>query len=89
MGTGTGTGIENFQKLGTVRGTGTESSKKWGYGYGISDGISTGISPRRSSYTASNTNKRLTLSNLIPQKRRLESDMTGNNVKKTKLFNNK
>ena len=42
MGTGTGTGIENFQKHGTVTGTGTGRSKKCGYGYGVSDGISTG-----------------------------------------------
>ena len=47
------------------------------------------LSPRRSSYTASNTNKRLTLSNLLPQKRRFESDLAEKKVKKTKLFDNK
>ena len=47
------------------------------------------ISPRRSSYTASNANKRLTLSNLIPQKRRLEIVMDERKIKKTKLFSSK
>ena len=44
------------------------------------------ITKRRSSYTASNTNKRLTLANLIPQKRRLEELLTKRKVKKVKLF---
>ena len=47
------------------------------------------ISPRRSSYTASNTNKRLTLSNWIPQKRRLESELSSRDLKKIKLFHSK
>ena len=45
------------------------------------------VTPRRSSYTASNTNKRLTLANLLPQKRRLEDIMNRKNLKKSKLFN--
>ena len=39
------------------------------------------LSPRRSRYTASNTNKRLTLANLIPQKRRLEEELTSRMLK--------
>ena len=41
---------------------------------------------RRSSYTSSNTNKRLTLANLIPQKRRLETLLCNRKIKKSKLF---
>ena len=46
------------------------------------------ITPRRSSYTASNAHKRLTatLSNLISQKRRLENVL--DDKIKTKLFTN-
>ena len=46
------------------------------------------ISTRRTRYTASNTNKRLTLANLIPQKRRLEDILTGRKIKKSKLLDN-
>ena len=44
------------------------------------------LSKRRSRYTAVNTNKRLTLSNMIPQKRKLELIMTLKNIKRQKLF---
>ena len=41
---------------------------------------------KRSRYTAVNTNKRLTLSNMIPQKRKLKLIMTLKNIKRQKLF---
>ena len=44
------------------------------------------LTPRRSSYKSSNTNKRLTLANRIPQKRRLEIELNARNVKRRKLF---
>lgn len=44
------------------------------------------LSARRSRYTASNSNKRLTLANLIPQKRRLERVMAERKLKRSKLF---
>ena len=44
------------------------------------------VSSRRSRYTSSNTNKRLTLANLIPQKRRLEKEIRFRQLKKAKLF---
>ena len=44
------------------------------------------VSSRRSSYTAANTNMRLTLANLIPQKRRLESELRFRKLIKAKLF---
>ena len=44
------------------------------------------LSSRRSRYTPSHTNKRLTLANLIPQKRRLERLLTVRKIKKIKLF---
>ena len=47
------------------------------------------IATRRARYTASNTNKRLTLANLTPQKRRLEDILTERKIKKSKLFENK
>ena len=45
------------------------------------------ISSRRSSYTPDNTNKRLTLANLLPQKRRLEDLLSSRQLKMCKLFN--
>ena len=47
------------------------------------------LSSRRTSYKASNTNKRLTLANLLPQKRRLEEIMNVRGLKKSKLFDSK
>lgn len=44
------------------------------------------ISARRSSYTAENANKRLTMGNLLPQKRKLEQEMEKRKIKKRKLF---
>ena len=44
------------------------------------------VSSRRSSYTPDNTNKRLTLANLLPQKRRLEDLLSSRKLKKCKLF---
>ena len=44
------------------------------------------LSARRSRYTASNSDKRLTLANLIPQKRRLERVMAERKLKRAKLF---
>jgi hypothetical protein len=44
------------------------------------------ITSRRSSFTANNANKILVLSNLLPQKRRLENIMAERNIKKQKLF---
>ena len=47
------------------------------------------LSSRRTSYTPSNSNKRLTLANLLPQKRRLEEIMNARGLKKMKLFDAK
>ena len=44
------------------------------------------LSSRRTRYTASNTNKRLALANLLPQKRKLEKIMSTRRLKKSKLF---
>lgn len=44
------------------------------------------LSSRRTSYTSSNTNKRLTLANQLPQKRRLEDILTTRRLKMSKLF---
>ena len=44
------------------------------------------LGKRRTRYTAVNTNKRLTLSNMIPQKRKLEHIMALKNIKRQKLF---
>ena len=44
------------------------------------------ISARRSSITAANANMRLTLTSILPQKRRLEHVMQSRNVKKSSLF---
>lgn len=46
------------------------------------------ISPRRASITAANADKRLSLSNLLPMKRKLEKAMDAGNFKKRNLFNN-
>ena len=46
------------------------------------------ITTRRSLYTIANTNKRLTLANLIPQKRRLENALSTRQLKRSKLFDN-
>ena len=47
------------------------------------------LSSEKTSYKASNTNKRLTLANLLPQKRRLEEIMNVRGLKKSKLFDSK
>ena len=47
------------------------------------------IRPRRSSFTASNANKVLTLSNLLPQKRRLGKLRKQKEIKIAELFNYK
>ena len=44
------------------------------------------LSSRRTRYTASNTNKRLTLANLLPQKRKLEILMKTRRLKRSRLF---
>ena len=44
------------------------------------------ISSRRSSITGPNADKRLTLTDLLPQKRRLESEMQRRGIKRQKLF---
>ena len=44
------------------------------------------ISARRSSFTASNANKMLTLGNLLPRKRQLTNLMKSKGIKKQKLF---
>ena len=44
------------------------------------------ISARRSSITSSNANKRLTMGNLLPRKRRLEKEIKVRKIKKQKLF---
>jgi len=44
------------------------------------------ISPRRSAITSENADKRLTLENQLPQKRRLESQLREKGVKRQKLF---
>ena len=46
------------------------------------------VTTRRSRYTAGNANKRLTLANLIPQKRRLEKALSSRQIKRSKLFDN-
>ena len=46
------------------------------------------VTTRGSCYTAENANKRLTLANLIPQKRRLEKALSSRQLKRSKLFDN-
>ena len=46
------------------------------------------VTKRRSRYTPANTNKRLTLANLIPQKRRLEDILSIRQIKRARLFEN-
>ena len=47
------------------------------------------LSSRRTRYTATNTNKRLTLANLLPQKRKLERLLSTRRLKRSKLFDEK